>query len=610
MPNAPAASRGLFALLLLLTGSLAPSAAQAQAKFSFDVHGYYRARGVMFGNLFDDEHPVLSGAELKLPLEHPERTAYLVQRGRFEPEISLGKALMVKAQIDVFDNVVWGDNESLAATPLFAADPSSTQVDGTVVDSIRAKRLWAEWNFMFGQIRVGRQGSHWGMGILANDGGGFDVDFGDENFGSTYDRFMFVTKPIELARGLYGLASGKTLKPKEFGLIVGIGFDKLVESSQKSYYANFDDTQVYYPKDPVTGQYVEAARYSPIWLSDTGDDVTEMVYVLALKRDNMPVGKGGRDTMDLMVGGYAVNRSQKETDSNVWILDGYLNWKWRGIFAQAEGYWITGRTKAIGAGGVTKDLADCKEEIDEGGSASSEHNGDDCKTAAIGGFVARAGYESQAFTGLFEAGYASGDNDLRDPRFTGRALHADHGVGLILYRQILAAKTAQAFVGDPDYQGLWSNGGVYNSVYINPRFKFRPTSFLEFRLGFLTAWVDKVDGSIIPYLSSEERDLYVDSCDDPDEGPGTSYCDGKVAKDRNLGIEIDAGVYTTWAEDHILIALEGGWLHAGKRLGLTSGYVEEGVDPDDGRTTLEEDPGIAKRLNNPWTLQVRFAVVY
>lgn len=603
----PLRPRLVFALFVA-AACARPAPAAAQAKFGFDVHGYYRARGVMFGNLYDDEHPVLSGADLKLPLSHPERTTYLVQRGRFEPELTLGKSLAVKAQIDVFDNVVWGDNENLTATPLFAADPSSTQQDGTVVDSIRAKRLWAEWSFMFGQVKVGRQGSHWGMGILANDGNGFDNDFGDENFGSTYDRFMFLTKPIELARGLYGLAAGKTLKPKEYGLIVGVGFDKLVESSQTSYYTRFDDTSGFYQKDPATGEYFESARYSPIWLSDQGDDVTEMVYVLALKRDNMPVGRN--DIMDLMVGAYAVNRFQEETDSNVWILDYYLNWRWRGIFVQSEGYWITGTTKAIGAGGATKDEQACKDELEAGGTADSETNHDDCKRADIKGFVARAGFENPTLTGLFEVGYASGDNDLRDEDFTGRALHADHGVGLILYRQVLAARTAQAFVGDADYKGLWSNGGVYNSWYVNPRFKVRPTSFLEFRLGFLTAWVDRVDGAIIPYLSEEERNTYVDDCDDPDEGEGSTLCDGKVAKDRNLGIEIDAGITLNWAEDHILLALEGGWLHASDRLGLTQGYVKEGIDPDDGRVTLEEDPGIASRLNNPWTLQLRFAVTY
>ncbi len=616
MPPSPSLLvRISLALLLSLVASSLPRPASAQAKFTFDMHGYYRARGVMFGNLYDDEHPSLNGSNLTLPVDQPELTTYLVQRGRLEPEIRLGSSLVVKSQIDLLDNVVWGDNENITATPLFAADPSTTQADGTVVDSIKVKRLWAEWQFMFGSIRVGRQGSQWGAGILANDGNGFDEDFGDNNFGSTYDRVMFVTKPLELARGLYGLASGKSLKPKEFGLIVGVGFDKLVESSQVSYYTRFDDTKGFYQKDPTTGEYIESSRYSPIWLSDQGDDVSEMVYVLALKRDNMPVGKKGSDIMDLMVGTYAVNRWQKETDSKVWILDGYLNWKWRTFFVQTEGYWITGKTKAIGAAGSTRDDQDCSEELAEGGFADSETNHDDCKEANIKGFVFRGGYEDPLLTGLFEMGYASGDNDLRDEDFTGRALHGDHGVGLVLYRQVLAAKTAQAFVGDPDYKGLWSNGGVYNSFYINPRVKFRPTSFLELRLGVLTAWVDRVDGAIIPYLSEEERNTYVGACEDKEsDDPYPNACDGQVSYDRNLGVELDFGIHMTWAEEHVLVGIEGGWLHAGKRLGLTAGYAEtdpnDGKDGDEDLTALDEDPGIASRLNNPWTLQGRFAVVF
>jgi hypothetical protein len=40
-----------------------------------------------------------------------------------------------------------------------------------------------------GQLKFGRMGSHWGLGILANDGNDWDSDYGD-----TVDRIMFITK--------------------------------------------------------------------------------------------------------------------------------------------------------------------------------------------------------------------------------------------------------------------------------------------------------------------------------------------------------------------------------------------------------------------------------
>ena len=58
-----------------------------------------------------------------------------------------------------------------------------------MADSIRVKRLWAEVMTPLGQLRVGRMPSHFGMGLLANEGRGLDSDYGDSN-----DRIMFATK--------------------------------------------------------------------------------------------------------------------------------------------------------------------------------------------------------------------------------------------------------------------------------------------------------------------------------------------------------------------------------------------------------------------------------
>ena len=58
-------------------------------------------------------------------------------------------------------------------------------------DSVRVKRLYGEVSTPVGILRFGRMGSHWGLGMLHNDGTGIDSDFGD-----TVDRFMFVAEPV------------------------------------------------------------------------------------------------------------------------------------------------------------------------------------------------------------------------------------------------------------------------------------------------------------------------------------------------------------------------------------------------------------------------------
>jgi hypothetical protein len=206
--------------------------------------------------------------------------------------------------------------------------------------------------------------------------------------------------------------------------------------------------------------------------------------------------------------------------------------------------------------------------------------------------VWRFGYENPSITVLAEVGHASGDEQISDDVFKGRALHRDYNVGLILYEQVLAQRTVEKFAGDPDTRGLWSNGGVYNSTYVNPRFKWRPGDFYEFRLGLLLAWADEVDGAITPYLGDEEL--------------GTDITESKL-----LGAEIDLGIHMKWADEHILVSLEGGYMRAGPRLGRLTQYQ----DPDEVAAgsvpySAADYEKIQRRLLNIFTLQSRIAFVF
>ncbi len=128
-------------------------------------------------------------------------------RFRLVPELHISDNLRVMSQIDILDNVVLGSTPSGYAiepsatgnqvrkragfTPLGAFDntqvPPTSGVNG-FKDSISVKRAWAEYLTPVGMLRFGRMPSHWGLGILANSGDGYDDDFQ-----STADRIMFVT---------------------------------------------------------------------------------------------------------------------------------------------------------------------------------------------------------------------------------------------------------------------------------------------------------------------------------------------------------------------------------------------------------------------------------
>jgi uncharacterized protein (TIGR04551 family) len=117
-------------------------------------------------------------------------------RLRLEPTLRVHEDVQIKMQVDVLDNLVLGSTPDgfpqNPISPLLGfSQGQNAPSDGrnALFDSIRVKRVWAEVMTPLGQLRVGRMPSHWGMGLLANEGRGLDSDFGDSN-----DRIMFATK--------------------------------------------------------------------------------------------------------------------------------------------------------------------------------------------------------------------------------------------------------------------------------------------------------------------------------------------------------------------------------------------------------------------------------
>ncbi len=104
-------------------------------------------------------------------------------RLRLEPTIHVTDTVKIHAQVDLLDNL------SLGSTPdSFMSDSAWAPIDlftrtqmpmqaGTnaLSDSIVVKRAWGEIRFGWGlRLEFGRMAQHWGMGMLYNDGNGYD----------------------------------------------------------------------------------------------------------------------------------------------------------------------------------------------------------------------------------------------------------------------------------------------------------------------------------------------------------------------------------------------------------------------------------------------------
>jgi uncharacterized protein (TIGR04551 family) len=106
-------------------------------------------------------------------------------RFRFEPGLAVSEDLRLHAQLDALDNVLYGSNP--VTDPLLDPyTPVSVLATTQAASTIKVKRAWAEINTPLGELLLGRMGSHWGLGILHNDGNGLDADYGD-----TVDRVAF-----------------------------------------------------------------------------------------------------------------------------------------------------------------------------------------------------------------------------------------------------------------------------------------------------------------------------------------------------------------------------------------------------------------------------------
>ncbi|MBW1876246.1 MAG: TIGR04551 family protein [Deltaproteobacteria bacterium] len=134
-------------------------------------------------------------------------------RLRLQPTLSLSDNIRVHMMLDVFDNLVLGSTPEVKSVNQFGQIPGrapGVPVDSltltqappesfrnTVGDNINFRRVWGEvTNSTIGQLRFGRMGHQWGLGMLWNSGEGTNqLDTAlDSDFQSEVDRIQLIGK--------------------------------------------------------------------------------------------------------------------------------------------------------------------------------------------------------------------------------------------------------------------------------------------------------------------------------------------------------------------------------------------------------------------------------
>lgn len=190
--------------------------------FSWAMHGYLRNR-IEFYHDLDTQTPnpnVNQGG-----LGDNDRFGNLMfaqQRLRMDPMIKINDNLSVHSSIDVIDNVLYGTDSSrqfdflspIIGTIQIPGAGGAIGVTGPEdigqFAAMNVRHAYADILFPIGKLRIGRQPSHFGLGVFQHDGNGPDDDFG-----INADRILFLTS-IELSQ-----LEGNIIKRE--GHIVNVG---------------------------------------------------------------------------------------------------------------------------------------------------------------------------------------------------------------------------------------------------------------------------------------------------------------------------------------------------------------------------------------------------
>jgi uncharacterized protein (TIGR04551 family) len=162
----------------------------------FTMDGYFRVRPNLFYKFDLGKGRETSLFPTRSGTENTQAGANM--RVRLEPTFNVSEEVRLKLQVDMLDNFLFG------STPDFYLDggrnefrifsesqDSSASAASALRESLVVKRAYGEVSTPVGILRFGRMGSHWGLGMLRNDGNCLDCDFGDN-----VDRIQFVTEPF------------------------------------------------------------------------------------------------------------------------------------------------------------------------------------------------------------------------------------------------------------------------------------------------------------------------------------------------------------------------------------------------------------------------------
>lgn len=519
----------------------------------FGLKGYYRTRAELTHDLDLQTH--------NKGITHDNDRFGIIQfnqmRLRLGPSIKINDNLAIYSEFDIFDNIVFGSKANknfqiLSPVVGTLTLPSGAGTIGEVGgaagenDSIHVRRAWMEVLTPIGKFKVGRQPSHWGLGIFQNDGDEHQGDFGDNQ-----DRVLYLTQ-----------LSFKDHSALSLGLLWDIPFE-----------AQFD------PRIQGLGGTIR----------DNGQDAKQVALIGYYDRPDWSLGtfsglrlRSGSTGTTMTAKDAKGNTVAKGIDGNtrLYFTDIYSRYTHNEYTFQLEGVYIGGQ--------ITTGLA--IDAIPFSSFSSSGSGAGIIELPAKQGLrIFMAAFEA---TGIydwggewsFKSGYASGDATPLSTRITQYGFRPDYRVALMMFQKPLGVSpsmfggtasdpsTNKKLTGGVPVTGNFINNAFYVSAgykhLIDVRDVIPQANWLKAGGNITTAWAPKKN------VNLSFKDLLNNS-----NLPTLSEKTGSFFK-RWYGVELDLMVEALFF-DHLYTTLETGVLIPGKAYNIDVTETDPGniIDP-------------------------------
>jgi hypothetical protein len=345
-------------------------------------------------------------------------------------------------------------------------------------DGIVPRELAVEGRMGSFQVAAGLQTSHWGLGLLANDGA-HDNYFGRSDFGDRVLRVRATTAPFKRTPA-DGAATLPRLPADRAPVLLTVAVDSVVAD--------------------------DLARWSE------GQGAYQAIAALQW------LGPQRRS-----LGVYGVGRWQLEGDgrqTRVGVIDLYADWP----APIGDSGW-TARAAAELAGVVGHT------------TRASSYQGRDglVVQAGIAALQSSVHAPDDLFVARLHAGWSSGDRDPDDEVTADLGFDRDYDVGMVLFDEWRGAIEAgtSALLTDPQYAGkppdgvdaVTTEGAFRRASYLQPMLETSPTPWVTLRVGAVVAFANTLESQ--PFYSARAG------------GEPRNHLDEPVQAGLALGSELD-----------------------------------------------------------------------